>query len=909
MGIAFACLVALVASSALANHEPEVYELFWVVPGHESPEHAIPHHARGVKLRPGVLGQSRFTIELFEHEQITAVRTRREIRKGGSHTWIGEVEGYPGSHVSLTSHKGRIAGSILFGERQFEISSGPHGSTFFEVDTHELPPIPSPVDPEVGGDGGSPPTSQAAFTHDVLALYTPASLARYGQAGIETKILDAIASANQAYQNSKIDLQLSLVHMAEVNYTETGDMGVALERLQRTSDGWMDEVHALRNQVGADLVALIDEDSNYCGIAYVMTNESTGFAGWAFSVTYSSCLSSQTLAHEIGHNQGDAHDRANSNVAGVFAYSYGHRRCAQDGTGFRTVMSYSCSGASRIQYFSNPDVSWNGFPTGIDHAVDPANSADNARSMNQVADTVAAFRASVTATPPAAPNGLSASAAAWDVIDLAWADQSGDEAGFRVERSSDGSSYSEIASLPANISGYSDTGLDASTTYWYRVYAHNSAGNSGYSNVASDTTPPPPPPPAAPANLGATALSSTQIQLDWDDVSNEDGYDVERSPDGASWSPLTSLSAGQTTFTDSGLAAASTWSYRVRAFNGSGASGPSNVATTTTTSFEYVFADGESAIYGTTTGSYPNTWEADGSVQTIQETTTGGKKSRRKSRLEHVWSFDVPPANAATLFVTAWRNGGGPDDFSFEVSADGGASWLPLVGLSDGSPLQQAAPCPPGLSGPMQLRVIDTDRGTGETILDSVHVDELYILAESDPTAAPPAAPTGLAAQALGSSHVALSWTDQADDELGFEIERSQNGSTWIGVGNAPADATGFDDLTAAPSTTYTYRVRAFNGAGASADAVSNPVTTQQGAALSLSASGYKRKGTRYADLAWSGAGTGSVEVRRDGALVATVPNSGSYTDAIPGKGGGSFVYQVCETGGGSCSNSANVVF
>jgi hypothetical protein len=42
---------------------------------------------------------------------------------------------------------------------------------------------------------------------------------------------------------------------------------------------------------------------------------------------------------------------------------------------------------------------------------------------------------------------------------------------------------------------------------------------------------------------------------------------------------------------------------------------------------------------------------------------------------------------------------------------------------------------------------------------------------------------------------------------------------------------------------------------------------------------------------------------------VATVPNSGSYTDAIPGKGGGSFVYEVCETGGGICSNAASVVF
>jgi hypothetical protein len=84
-------------------------------------------------------------------------------------------------------------------------------------------------------------------------------------------------------------------------------------------------------------------------------------------------------------------------------------------------------------------------------------------------------------------------------------------------------------------------------------------------------------------------------------------------------------------------------------------------------------------------------------------------------------------------------------------------------------------------------------------------------------------------------------------------------------------------------------------------------VTTPAGVALS--ASGFKVKGRHHVDLTWSGAGTSSVEVWRNGALVSTVPNTGAHTDAIGVKGGGSYLYQVCETGGGSCSNPVMVTF
>ena len=85
-------------------------------------------------------------------------------------------------------------------------------------------------------------------------------------------------------------------------------------------------------------------------------------------------------------------------------------------------------------------------------------------------------------------------------------------------------------------------------------------------------------------------------------------------------------------------------------------------------------------------------------------------------------------------------------------------------------------------------------------------------------------------------------------------------------------------------------------------------VLVQVPGTINLTASGFKRKGVINADLSWSGASTSTVEVYRNGALVATVPNNGSYTDNTGQKGGGSFTYQVCEPGG-SCSNQATVSF
>jgi hypothetical protein len=106
------------------------------------------------------------------------------------------------------------------------------------------------------------------------------------------------------------------------------------------------------------------------------------------------------------------------------------------------------------------------------------------------ADGDSMYSSEVNATTfPAAPSGLACSAVSSSAIGLSWADNSGGETGFRIERKTGtGGTYSPVATVGKNVINYTDTGLSASTTYFYRVKAYNVTGNSDQSNEAEATT-------------------------------------------------------------------------------------------------------------------------------------------------------------------------------------------------------------------------------------------------------------------------------------------------------------------------------------------------------------------------------------------------------------------------------------
>lgn len=165
----------------------------------------------------------------------------------------------------------------------------------------------------------------------------------------------------------------------------------------------MDDVHAIRDASGADIVSLwVNQAGNLCGIGSLMTTESANFAPSAFNVVLLSCATGNyTFGHEMGHNMGLRHDTfvdtgtntvtpEGSTAATRVNYAHGYVDVPNR---FRTIMAYTdqCTAAGvscpKIRNYSNPDVAVNGAPTGL------AASANNARMLNDTRETVAAFRA------------------------------------------------------------------------------------------------------------------------------------------------------------------------------------------------------------------------------------------------------------------------------------------------------------------------------------------------------------------------------------------------------------------------------------------------------------------------------------------------------------------------------------
>jgi microbial collagenase len=201
-------------------------------------------------------------------------------------------------------------------------------------------------------------------------------------------------------------------------------------------------------------------------------------------------------------------------------------------------------------------------------------------------------------TPPSKPSNLSTTVRSSSQIDLVWSastDGGGSGlAGYRIERCQGAtcSNFSEIGTTASPQ--FSSTGLAASTTYRYRVRAFDGAGNaSGYSSVASgttsagatDTTPP-----STPTGVSANVRGSAQIDLSWSASTDTGGsglagYRIERCQ-GASCTSFSEIGTTTSTqFSNTGLSAATTYRYRLRAVDGSGnVSGYSSVTSATTSS-------------------------------------------------------------------------------------------------------------------------------------------------------------------------------------------------------------------------------------------------------------------------------------------------------------------------------------
>jgi len=328
-------------------------------------------------------------------------------------------------------------------------------------------------------------------------------------------------------------------------------------------------------------------------------------------------------------------------------------------------------------------------------------------------------------------------------------------------------------------------------------------------------------------------------------------------------------------------------------------------------------AGSEIAGAGTVSGDYTATHADDeGAIQIITEIESGGKKNKRYSYLDHTWQFSITAGASVTVFANAWSGGSVGDNFLFEWSTSSSSGFQTLFtvdNISNSGSTQSVLIDDTGtLSGIIYIRVRDSDRTAGNKILDTVYVDQLFIktvAAAGDP----PAAPSGLAVTAPTSSSLTLSWSDNSTDETGFTVERSTDGINFSMLTTLGADTTSYVDTSLSGNTTYWYQVLASSASGNSLPSNVASGTTLVGSNITLKATGYKVKGKQQVDLTWEGFAVTvtDVDIYRDNMMtpLITTANDGNHPDPIGVKGGGSYVYKVCEADFSNCSAKVTVVF
>ncbi|MBI4244900.1 MAG: fibronectin type III domain-containing protein [Planctomycetes bacterium] len=183
---------------------------------------------------------------------------------------------------------------------------------------------------------------------------------------------------------------------------------------------------------------------------------------------------------------------------------------------------------------------------------------------------------------PTAPTGLAVSSTSNTELTVSWADNSSVESGYKLQRSTDNINFTEIASLSANTTSYSNTGLSEGIRYYYKIKASlTGANDSSFTSSQSQFTKLTPP-----SNFQVTAEGSNLSILTWtDNSSKETSYIIERGTDGTSFSQIGTVAGNISTYNDFTTSEGTNYFYRIKASNVSTSSdyvSPSNGSSVTT---------------------------------------------------------------------------------------------------------------------------------------------------------------------------------------------------------------------------------------------------------------------------------------------------------------------------------------
>jgi hypothetical protein len=441
-----------------------------------------------------------------------------------------------------------------------------------------------------------------------------------------------------------------------------------------------------------------------------------------------------------------------------------------------------------------------------------------------------------TPTTPNAPSNLTASAASSGVINLFWTDNSSNEEGFKIERcqGSTCTNYAQIAQVGIGVTTYANTGLTASTTYRYRVRAYSGSLNSSYSSVASATTSAPPPAGSGTglkgdyynnSDLTSLKLTRTDATVNFNWGTGSPNSAISSDTFSVRWTgqvqPLFSETYTFYTVSDDGVRLWVNGTLLINNWtNHSSVENSGAISLAGNQKYDIVMEYYENTNGATATLSWSSASQA--------------KQIIPKTQLYAVVAAPSAPSSLVTTQVAsgninlAWTDNSN-NESGFKIERCQGTScsnFVEIAQVGSGVTTYSNTGLTSGTSYSYRVRAYNSSGNSSYS----------NTVTATTPTSGPtlPSAPSSLSATPASSSQVNLAWTDNANDESGFRIERSADAVSFAEIATVGANVTSYAN-SGLSATTYYYRIRSYNAAGNSA--YSNTASASPGVSYGLSAS------------------------------------------------------------------------